>query len=76
MASDRASIEPADTAEVYEIRDELRRIGRMMWDDLDPERSQFWMCRHGGNRIAWVGLEIDRSNALLRSLYTAVAPNK
>jgi amino-acid N-acetyltransferase len=63
-------IEAADTAEVSEIRDELRQIGRMMWEDLEPQHSQFWVCRHNGKRIAWVGLEIDGASALLRSLYT------
>src|SRR5262245_28157765 len=42
----------------------------MMWEDLDPHRARFWVCRDAGRRIAWVGLEIDGANALLRSLYT------
>ena len=70
MARERRSIERTNQAEAAEIRDELRRIGRMMWEDLDPQRSQFWVCREAGRRVAWVGLEIDGSKALLRSLYT------
>src|SRR5262245_21329387 len=42
----------------------------MMWEDLDPHRAQFWVCRDAGRRIAWVGLEIDWASALRRSLYT------
>ena len=63
-------IEPADGAEIAEIRDELRRIGRLMWEDLDPRQARFWVCRDDGRRIAWVGVELDESAALLRSLYT------
>jgi amino-acid N-acetyltransferase len=70
MAADELLIERADAVEAAAIRDELRRIGRMMWEDLDPQRSRFWVCRCAGNRIAWVGLERDGVNALLRSLYT------
>ena len=70
MPRDLLQIEPAGEAEVLEIREQLRRAGRMMWEDVDPQRSLFWVCRDCGHRVAWVGLELDGSNALLRSLYT------
>jgi len=68
-------IEPADRAEVAEIRDQLRRDGRM-WEDVDLDRSQFLVCRDAGRRVGWVGLEIDGRGALLRSLYTDPAWRK
>jgi ribosomal-protein-alanine N-acetyltransferase len=62
-------IEPADRAEVAEIRDQLRRDGRI-WEDVDLERSRFLVCREAGRRVGWVGLEIDGETGLLRSLFT------
>jgi len=71
VVPDQQWIVEANQAERSEIRDELRQIGRMMWEDLDPLNSRFWVCRDGVRRIAWVGLEMDGAKALLRSLYTA-----
>ena len=68
-------IEPADRNEVAEIRDQLRRDGRM-WEDVDLERSRFLVCRDAGRRVAWVGLEIDGETGLLRSLFTDPAWRK
>jgi RimJ/RimL family protein N-acetyltransferase/N-acetylglutamate synthase-like GNAT family acetyltransferase len=68
-------IEPADRDESAGIRDELRRGGRM-WEDVDLDRSLFLVCRDGGRRIGWVGLEVDGEGALLRSLYTEPASRK
>jgi N-acetylglutamate synthase-like GNAT family acetyltransferase len=75
MSSATPPIEPADRAEVAEIRDQLRRDGRM-WEDVDLERSSFLVCREAGRRVGWVGLEIDGRGALLRSLYTDPAWRK
>jgi ribosomal-protein-alanine N-acetyltransferase len=68
-------IDLADRAEVAEIRDQLRRDGRM-WEDVDLERSRFLVCRDAGRRVAWVGLEIDGETGLLRSLFTDPAWRK
>jgi len=69
MDSTALAIEIAERVEVAEIRDRLRRDGRM-WEDVDLERSCFLVCREAARRVGWVGLEIDGRGALLRSLFT------
>jgi N-acetylglutamate synthase-like GNAT family acetyltransferase len=75
MNAEALPIEPADRAEAAEIRDQLRRDGRM-WEDVDLDRSLFFVCRDAGRRVGWVGLEVDGAGALLRSLYTDPAWRK
>ena len=67
--------EVADRQLVSAIRDRQRVDGRI-WEDIDLDRSHFWVCRSGAECIAWVGLELDASNALLRSLFTEPAYRK
>jgi ribosomal-protein-alanine N-acetyltransferase len=62
-------IEPVDRAEAAEIRERLRRDGRM-WEDVDLDRSRFLVCRDAGERVGWVAVEIDGRAAILRSLFT------
>ena len=62
-------IEAVDRAEAAEIRERLRRDGRM-WEDVDLDRSRFLVCREAGRRVGWVGVETDGRAAILRSLFT------
>lgn len=62
-------LEVADRCQVEEIRDRQRR-GERMWEDIDLDRSRFFVHRADSKLIAWVGIEFDAPNALLRSLFT------
>lgn len=62
-------VEVATRAEAAQIREQLRRDGRM-WQDVDLERSRFLACREAGRRVGWVGVEVDGRAAILRSLFT------
>jgi N-acetylglutamate synthase-like GNAT family acetyltransferase len=67
MTSDEFRI--AERSEVASIR-ERQRLGGRMWEDIHLDRSRFLVHHAGESLVAWVGLELDLPNALLRSLFT------
>ncbi|UPM43536.1 GNAT family N-acetyltransferase [Halocatena salina] len=61
--------------ETARIRDRLAAVG-MMHEDIDPDRSRFWVAEKAGSDtdseiVGTVRLELDRPNALVGSLYVA-----
>ncbi|MFC6963824.1 GNAT family N-acetyltransferase [Halocatena marina] len=54
--------------ETRQIRDQLA-AGGMLYEDIDPARSRFWLAERGGTIAGVVRLELNLPGALLGSLY-------
>lgn len=61
-------IRPATEAEANYVRFRLKVVG-MMWQDVNPVRSMFWVAEDGRDIIGFARLEFGLQGALLGSLY-------
>jgi N-acetylglutamate synthase-like GNAT family acetyltransferase len=66
---------PASSEDAAYVRERLRAVG-MMWEDVDPIRSRFWVAKRQDCIVGFVRLELGCTNALLGSLYTEPAYRK
>lgn len=61
-------IRRATDSEVTQVRDRLSAVG-MVYEDIDPVRSLFWVAERNDSMAGIVRLELDSPGALLGSLY-------
>lgn len=61
-------IRPATEAETNYVRFRLKVVG-MIWQDVNPVRSNFWVAEDGGEVVGFARLEFGVSGALMGSLY-------
>jgi N-acetylglutamate synthase-like GNAT family acetyltransferase len=69
------SIHHATNDEFAYVVNRLKAVD-MMWEDIDPARSQFWVAEQDGKIMGFARLELRQGGALMGSLYVEPAYRK